>query len=405
MRRILRIPRASALVTATLLAATVRAAEPAPTQVAAADTAFALDLYRQLAPSPGNLFFSPYSLSRILAMAASGARGSTATEMGAALHLDLPADQMAAGYAGLTKAFQTAAGDDIDLLTADSLWVQNQYSLRPEYLQTVRIQFGADARPADFIHHADAARTAINAWVGTQTRGKIPELIGPGVLAPATRVVLCDAIYFKGKWDHQFKPRQTEAAPFHLSSKTEASVPMMHQTSPFRAARLDGIGLLELPYLGRRFSMVVLLPDAIDGLGGVERQLSTDQLHLWLAELDRSPDTRTSVYLPRFTARESFQLASQLARLGMHAAFDPRAADFSGMSDAGALYLSDVVHQAYVRVDEAGTEAAAASGVVMFAAAAFAQVPEFRVDHPFLFLIRDNATGTILFLGRIVDPR
>lgn len=386
-------------------AATARAADPTTDPVAAADTAFALDLFRQLAPAPGNLFFSPYSISRALAMTAAGAHGSTATEMAAALHLAMPADEMAAGYAGLTKSLVAAAGDDLDVVTADSLWVQDQFSLRPEFLHTVRTQFGAEAMPADFIHQAEAARAAINGWVDGKTSGKITALIAPGMLNAATRVVLCDAIYFKGKWDHQFKPRQTGSAPFHLSPTGTAVVSTMHQTSMFRTAHADGVGLLELPYLGRQFSMVIILPEVVDGLPAVEQRLTAEQLHHWLAQLDSSRDIELSVFLPRFTGRESFQLAAQLKKLGVRRAFDARQADFSAISDAGGLCLSDVVHQAFVKVDEEGTEAAAASGVVMLAASAIARVPVFRVDHPFLYLIRDHATGTILFLGRMVDPR
>lgn len=404
MHRHTRLSLPIRILATTLLSATARAADPATNAVAAADTAFALDLYHQLAAAPGNLFFSPYSLSRLLALAAAGARGPTATELDAALHLDRPADQLAAGYADLTKALQAAAGDDIDLVTADSLWVQNQYPLRPEYLQTVRIQFGADAMPADFVHNTDAARAAINSWVGTQTRGKIPELIGPGVLNAATRVVLCDAIYFKGKWEHQFKPQQTDAAPFRVAGNAIVSVPTMHQTSVFRSVHLAGVGLLELPYLGQRYSMVVILPDAVDGLAGVEQQLTAEQLHLWLAQLDPAGGVETAVYLPRFTARQNLQLAAQLQHLGLSKAFDPAAADFSGMTGNRDLFLSEVLHQAFVNVDEEGTEAAAASAAVMLGMS-MAKVPEFRVDHPFLFLIRDNATGTILFLGRVTDPR
>ena len=409
MRRHLRFSRFCLVPAAVLAAATGFAApapDPAVTQVAAANTAFAVDLYRQLAATPGNLFFSPYSLSRVLAMAAAGARGATATEMGAALHLNAPADQAAAGYAALTKTLQADAGGDLTLVTADSLWVQDQFPLLDAYRRVVQTQFGAEARPADFVHHAEDARTAINGWVSDQTRGKIPTLIAPGMLTADTRVVLCDAIYFLGTWDHQFEARQTQPEPFHLSPQSAADVSMMHQTSSFRSAHAGNVGLLELPYLGQRLSMVVILPDAIDGLPGLEQQLTEAQLRGWLAQLDSGTAVRTSVFVPRFTARDNLELASTLARLGMARAFDRKAADFSGMAQGGAFWLSAVVHQAFVKVDEEGTEAAAASAVIMLEAMAVQeQLPEFLVDHPFLFLIRDNATGTILFLGRIVDPR
>ena len=388
--------------------AAARAADPAADtgiiHVTAANTAFALDLYRELATAPGNVFFSPYSLSRVLTMAATGARGPTATELTTALHLGASVDQAAAGYASLTKALQDNAGDNVTLVTADSLWVQDQFPLLDSYLRTVRGQFGAAAMPADFVHNAEGARTAINGWVDEQTHGKITELIGPGMIDATTRVVLCDAIYFKGKWDRQFNPGQTKPAPFHLTPQSQVLVSMMHQMAAFRATHRDDVSLLELPYLGRRFSMAIILPDTVDGLAGVERRLTAGQLLVWLADLAAAPDTMLNVYLPRFTSRNSFRLESQLAQLGMRRAFDRAHADFSGMAEGRELYLSVVVHQAYVRVDEEGTEAAAASGAAM----KYFDVPraaEFRVDHPYLFLIRDNATGTILFLGRVTDPR
>jgi serine protease inhibitor len=407
MHRHPRPPGPACRLAAVLLAAagaTALAADAPLNPVAAANTAFALDLYWQLAAAPGNLFFSPYSISRALAMAAAGARGPTAAEMDAVLHLKSAPGQIAAGYGDLTKSLQTAAGGDIDLVSADSLWVQDQYPLRADYLRTVRSQFGAEARPADFVHRAAAARDAINAWVGSRTDGRIPELIGPGVLDASTRAVLCDAIYFKGKWDHPFKPRETGSALFHLTPTAEVAVPTMHQTSMFRVTHQDNVGLLELPYRGRHFSMVLFLPDTVDGLPGIEQKLTAEQLHVWLAELDFAGDAMVRVSLPKFTARERLPLTAPLTHLGMRAAFDPAAADFSGMATAGGLYLSAVVHQAYVKVDEEGTEAAAATGAAM-AMFGIPRSQEFNVDHPFLFLIRDNTTGTILFLGRIVDPR
>jgi serpin B len=404
--RLLSFRPGAALLAAALAAATPArgADDPAAGAVAAANTAFAFDLYRQLSSAPGNLVFSPYSVSDVLGMALVGARGQTAAEMAATLHLKLPPAEVAAGFANLAERFDAAGNDRVVLVTANSLWVQPQTPLDAEYLKVLRIQFRAEAVSVDFLHAAEAARTRINDWVADKTRGKITDLIGPGFLNDQTRMVLGNAIYFKGRWAHQFKAESTRAATFRISPHVAAMVPTMQQTADFHTVHLAGLSLLELPYEGSNLSMVILLPDAVDGLAEVERQAAAGDLRVWLAQLDFTRVTKIKVMLPRFTARETFRLAPPLSRMGMPAAFDRTAADFSGMTGTRDLFLSDVVHQAYVNVDEEGTEAAAATGAVM-AAFGIARVPEFRVDHPFVFLIRDNATGTLLFLGRVVDPR
>lgn len=385
-----------------LLAVAVSATPPSEV-VSAANTDFAVSLYHQLAHEPGNLFFSPYSISSALAMALEGARGETATQMAAALHLTLPREQLADGFARLDEALKEAAGDHDELVAANSVWTQPEFPFRPAYLTLLQSRFGAEARSADFMHDAAGARAAINRWVGARTRGRIPELVGPGSVGPATRMVLCNAVYFKGRWERKFNQAETKPAPFYLAPGAAVSVPMMHQTAPFRWVAQDDFDLLELPYAGR-LSMVILLPHARDGLPGVERQLTADHLRLWLATLDFSPRRDVQVYLPHFIALESYRLRSVLSSLGLRAAFDPAAADFSGMTADPGLCLSDVVHKAYVKVDEEGTEATAATGAIVMLASAMPRPVEFRVDHPFLFLIRDDLTNTILFLGRIADP-
>jgi serpin B len=372
--------------------------------VAAANTAFALDLYRQLSAEPGNLVFSPYSISDVLAMARVGARGQTATEMAAVLHLALPPAQVAAGFAGLAGRLDAAGNDGVALVTANSLWAQPQTGLTAEYVRMLQDQFRAEAVPVDFVRAAEAARTRINDWVDKKTRGKITELIGPGVLDAQTRMVLCNAIYFKGRWAGPFDPQQTRPAPFFLTPTQSVNVPTMQRTSKVRTIATDGLRLLALPYTGKTVSMVILLPDPGNDLANVGRSLTPEKLAAWLGQLDATRETEVDLSLPRFSTTASYDLGRRLAALGMPAAFNPGAADFSGMTGDHSLFLSNVIHKAIVEVNEEGTVAAAASGTVYFGLSVARALP-VAVDHPFLFLIRDNATGTLLFVGRIVDPR
>ena len=378
--------------------------QPAAGAVTAANTAFAVDLYRQLSPAPGNLIFSPYSISDVLAMAQVGARGRTATEMANVLHLNLPAARVAAGFAGLAGRLDAAGNDQVVLVTANSLWAQPQIPLDAEYLKILQTQFRAEAASADFSHAAEAARVKINAWVANKTRGKITELIGAGMLNDRTRMVLGNAVYFKGRWAGPFEARRTHPEPFFLAPARSGEVPTMHRTSKLRTVALDGLRLLTLPYFGETTSMVIVLPEARDGLAGIERDLTPQKIAFWLERLDAAGKTEVALALPRFKATGSLDLGRQLKALGMPAAFDSTAADFSGMTGDRSLFLSNVIHKAVVEVNEDGTVAAAASGTV-YLAASMAQALPVAVDHPFLFLIRDNATGAVLFLGRIIDPR
>ncbi len=399
--------RPAPAILAALLLPLVLAAEPATSAPTVTDgnSEFAADLYRQLAAGSGNLFFSPYSISTALAMALDGARGQTAAGMADALQLaTLSRGQIAAGFADLQSQLGDANGNGIRLVPANSLWIQSGFPFDHAYLDSLRRNFGAEANPVDFIDHSAAAQSAINRWVKSATRGKIAELVGPGTLDAATRMVLCNAVYFKGRWERPFPKGATESRPFHLGTGSTIMVPTMRQTAWYRRSSQANCDLLELPYAGRRLSMVIILPHGLDGLPAVERELSGDNLRRWLAGLDSSRAAGLEVSLPRFTATESYNLRTALTHMGMAAAFEPAAADFSGMTARRGLFLSAVLHRAYVKVDEEGTEAAAVTGGVMTVAAVL-RVPEFRVDHPFIFLIRDGATGTILFLGRIVDPR
>jgi serine protease inhibitor len=376
------------------------------------NTAFALDLYQKLKDQPGNLFFSPYSVSTALAMTYAGARGQTESEMAKVLHFKPAQANLPAAFGALgARMNQIQRWNRITLTTANSLWYQKDYRFTDAFLNLVRKYYGAEAHPVDFRHSPQVAGSEINQWVERETKGKIKDVIEPGQFTHLTCLVLCDAIYFKGKWLNQFKVSDTKPAPFHVTTNDTITVPMMSQEAHFKAARSDdySVELLELPYSGTDLSMIILLPqvdfrmsdETQPGLPGLEQKLTDANLRAWLVKLDQTGPRKTSVWLPRFTSTQSFDLAKELKSLGMPLAFSD-SADFSGMDGRPAnLFISDVIHKAFVEVNEAGTEAAAATWVHVATRSASGR---FIVDHPFIFLIRENGSGSILFLGRIVDP-
>ena len=371
--------------------------------LAGGNTAFALDLYARLKSADGNLFFSPYSISTCLATTYAGAQGDTAAQMAQTLHFDTNQNQLAASFGELQKQLndeQEKTG--IELSTANGLWGQKDHPFLPAFLAIAEQSYGAHLKQIDFHIHADAARTEINDWVDHKTKGEITGLIQPGVLGPATRLVLVNAIYFKGSWERKFDKLSTTQAPFTVAPKQKPEVPLMNLTADFKYAEVEGLQLLELPYAGGDLSMVVLLPGDIDGLKGVEYLLNAQTLDRWLAQ---ASEQKVAVFLPKFKLAAQFSLATPLAEMGMTDAFSPNA-NFSGMDGERDLCISAVVHKAFVDVDEEGTEAAAATGAVMKSMAVMLPrlTPTFRADHPFVFLIRDNHSGSILFLGRLRKP-
>lgn len=380
-------------------------AKPTPQEVAVVkgNTAFALNLYGQLREEPGNLFLSPYSISSALAMTYAGARGRTAEQMAASLRFMLPNEQLHPTFGGLTKGLNEAGKTgDFELAVANALWGQKGEKWLPAFLALNREHYGAGLNEVDFIRATEEARLTINAWVEKETREKIKDLLKPGVLTRDTRLVLTNAIYFKGLWLAQFKKEATKDAPFHVTSDKTTTVPMMNQTGSFKYLRGDGFKALELPYHGDRLSMVVFLPEEVDGLADFEKTLTAENLAKWLPRLRKTPNV--VVGLPKFTVTAEFSLSKVLKTLGMTDAFTDGVADFSGMDGTKNLFISAVIHKAFVDVNEEGTEAAAATAVVV-GVTSVVEPPVFRADHPFLFLIRDTVSGSILFLGRVVNPR
>lgn len=376
----------------------------------AGNTAFALDLYQKLKSRPGNLFFSPYSISASLAMTYAGARGGTATQMAKALHFNLGQTNLPAAFGELGERMnRIQRWNRITLKIANSLWCQQDYSFATPFLNLVHKFYHAEARPVDFIHSPQAAAREINGWVERQTSGKIKGAVEPGQFAASTRLVLCDAIYFKGKWQHQFKVSKTKPAPFQITTNKSVTVLMMHQEADFKMAFSDdySVELLELPYSGTDLSMIILLPVEYPrsdiktpSLSDLGQKLTANNLRTWLAKLDQASPHETWVALPRFTIAQRFDLVKVLKSLGMISAFGD-SANFSGMDGTTNLFISDVIHKSFVKVNESGTEAAV---VNLELAKTKSQPGSFIVDHPFIFLIRDNGSSSILFIGRIVDP-
>ncbi len=369
--------------------------------LAGKNTRFALDLYDRLRAREGNLFCSPYSISTALAMTYAGARDETATEMAETLHFTLPQDELHATFAALAEQLTPADSDEtahVELAIANRLWGGGGERFLDSFLDTTRKYYGGGFETVDFGAPVDAAKT-INTWVEEQTRERIKDLVKPDDVAGAS-IVLTNAIYFKGDWAVQFDPEETRDAAFHISSKKSTTVPMMQQEDKFRLYESDELQVLEMPYEGERLSMVVLLPRDRAGLPALEESLTAQDLNRWI---DRLALRKVEVFLPKFTMTIRFELAKTLAEMGMPRAFTPRA-DFSGMDGTGGIFLSKVIHQAFVEVNEEGTEAAAATAVIGIRSAAPSPTPVFRADHPFMFLIRDRETGSILFLGRVTDP-
>ena len=371
--------------------------------LAEGNTGFALELYHKIRVADGNLFLSQYSISAALAMTYAGARGETASQMAKVLDLALPQDELNPAFSdlqGQLSALQEKG--DIQLSVANSLWPQAGYPLLSSYVSLVKRYYGVTVTPLDYRSDKETARRRINAWVEEQTRNRIKDLIQPGMLDPSTRLVLANAIYFKGNWSTAFKREATKDIPFYRLAGEPVQVPTMVQREQFGYEDHGDLQVLELPYAGNGLSMLVLLPKKMDGLPDLEKRLTPENLKKWTNGLARRD---VEVFLPRFRMTSRFDLGRTLSSMGMVDAFDRGKADFSGMDGKpGWLYIGVVVHKAFVDVNEEGTEAAAATGVGVKMAALPVRTPVFRADHAFFFLIRHNPTGSILFVGRVLAP-
>lgn len=378
-------------------------------QFVADNTAFALALYRQLRPAERNLVFSPYSISTALAMTYAGARGETEQQMARTLHFSLPQAQLHPAFNALDLSLSATAKDakgqplsDFQLTIANALWGQQGYQFQPQFLDLLAQNYGAGMNLVDYTKQTEAARKAINTWVSDKTQGKIVDLLQPGLLDRDSRLVLTNAIYFKNKWRAPFEKHNSKPDSFTLLDGTRAKVQMMSQQGRFNYFQGAGFQALELPYRAGDCAMLILLPES-GRFADFEKSLTAAQLNAITRQLT---DASVAVDLPKYKFEAPIDLTETLQQLGMTTAFSS-SADFSGMTGSRELYISAVIHKAMVAVDEEGTEAAAATAVVMRALMAPATGPRpisFRADRPFFFLIRDTKTGALLFLGRVLNP-
>ncbi len=359
-----------------------------------ASNLFAFDLYARYSSGEDNVFYSPYSISTALSMTYEGARGRTAEEMQTVFHWS---EDAAVRRPGAARVFNILNGKDrpYALHTANALWMQEGYPLKEDFVTVVEDCYGGESNMIDFGDAVKAADT-INGWVEERTNEKIKDLLSPGMLVDA-RLVLTNAIYFKGDWAAMFDPKLTRPSEFHVTPGETVTVETMNmRDESFRYLDTGDAQILELPYEGEDLSMVIILPRTND-IHGFEEGFTLGDYEGWLSQLE---PTRLEVHLPRFKFETKYDMGGDLAEMGMPTAFTA-SADFSGMSDGG-LFIGHVVHQAFVEVNEEGTEAAAATGVVVVESAPMLDV--FNADHPFVFTIRDRGTGLMLFMGRVMDP-
>jgi serpin B len=354
---------------------------------------FAVHLYHQLSPTPGNLFYSPYSVSSAMGMTYAGARESTAKEIRDVMRFRFDQTQLNGAFKSLNKDIIALSGKGGQKLNIANGLCLTGGDVSKQYKTILKEDYGAEIFAGDL--------EKINGWVKQQTQGKIDKILEH--LDTNSVCVILNAIYFKGIWESQFSKIHTSDAPFAVSSTKKVSAPLMYQKNEFKLLNEKGFQALSIPYKGKSLSMVVFLPDTIDGMDALEKQLTLENLAGWLEKLDQQPMQKVDLFLPRFKFESSYDLVSPFQKMGMKEAFGA-GADFIGMGwKKGDLWISQIKHKAVVEVNEEGTEAAAATAVEM-ATKAMRYEPVFRADHPFLFLIRENLKGTILFMGRMADP-
>lgn len=375
---------------------------------AASSNAFGLDLYQKLRTKKGNLAVSPASLSIALAMTYGGASGDTAAEMKKVLHLEGSTEEVMNGSGKLASELQSDTRR-VKFRIANKLFGEKTYAFEKPFMDATEKAYGAKLEAVNFKTGADGARGTINAWVEQQTDKRIQDLIPSGGLSGSTRLVLTNAVYFLGDWAHAFDKADTKDGKFLTTKSASSTVPMMHQIESFKLVSKEGVRVLELPYQGGAMSLLIVLPNEVEGLEAVEKKLDVAALSGWLKDMKTE---RVDVTLPKFEINpaESLTIGEVLQGMGMKAAFS-RKADFTKIANPAEkddqLMISQVFHKAFVKLDEKGTEAAAASAVEMTAKGAApppAKAVEFKADHPFLFMLRDNTSELVVFMGRVSNP-
>jgi serpin B len=368
----------------------------------AGNNAFAVDLYRQIRSASANLVFSPFSISDCLAMNYAGARGNTEKQMAQVLHFGTNQVHSAFGEIGRRlREAQNRSG--IELSMANGMWLQKGPQLLPAFMDIVHREYDAEVRQFDFVKEAQLARADISVWVNQKTKGRLQASLLPSMVNSTTEMVLVNAIFFKGTWKTKFNPRSTQVSDFHLGAGRKVQCPTMACQGKFPYYEQYTLALsckiLELPYAGREFSFFAILPAEVEGLAALERSLTDASLASLMASVQES---EVLVSLPKFTLETGLTLENTLPAMGMSAAFGVDA-DFSGIDGTKSLFISFIQHQAYVEINEEGTTAAAVTGSFLTRGKA-EPVTYFTANHPFLFAIRDNLTGSILFMGRVTDP-
>ncbi len=375
--------------------------------------ALALKAYAELRDKPGNLVLSPYGVSLTLSMLLSGADGQTRDELLAVLGATAKQEPQLHNSQGELRRWLTgesAGGEQLEIAAA--IFIQRDTDVLKNFLTSLETNYDSQANVVDFANQPATARKVINDWAAEKTHGMIDTVISPADISPQTSLVMASAVYFKGAWEHAFERSRTDRQPFYVTADKTIECDLMQQSEGFGYAHLDGIRVLVMPYRGYELSMAVILPDDKAGLSDVEERLDHETLSDWLAAADRRL-IRVPVWLPKFRFESGHDLEPPLAKLGVTTAFDPAQADLSRIdglrptsTGAGRLYVDKIWQQALIEVNEEGTEAAAVTGVKSAKSAELVQEdpPQFRADHPFLFVIRENQTGLILFVGRVLDP-
>jgi serpin B len=375
--------------------------------------AFAIDMYAKLADDPKakgkNVFFSPFSIHTALGMTYAGARGETATRMRGALRFGVPDrnlhDETGALVEGLNEAGREGA---FRLSVANALWARKGEKLLDSFLALNEKSYKAGLERLDFRGDPEGSRKTINTWVEKKTEDKIKDLLPKGIINRETSLILTNAVYFKADWLRPFGKETTHDRPFKPGGGQEIKVPIMYQRASFGYLESGDMQVLEMPYKGERMSMVVFLPRADDGLPALEKTLDADTL---ATNMEKLRVMEVEAYLPRFRFESAFKLKDHLSALGMAVAFQARVADFSGINGVpppvdGCMYIQEALHKAFVAVDEKGTEAAAATAVIMGTTESIPPpAPQFVADHAFLFLVRDKTSGAIVFMGRVLNPK
>jgi len=368
------------------------------------NSAFAFDIFAQLRNEEGNLFFSPYSISSALAMTYGGASGDTASQMEKTMRFTRGQDGTHKAFGDLeARLGKVQEGGAVELVVANSIWPQSGHPFLPGYISLLGKNYGVEITPLDYARAPEPSRKRINGWVEEKTKEKISDLIPQGSIDPLTRLVLVNAIYFKGNWEDQFDPDDTIEAPFFVTPEKSVKASLMTRTGDYSYSDLGDLQMIEMPYAGRDLSMLVLLPAAGTPLSSLEDRMTLENFQMWKKCLS---EHKVSLFLPRFRITwGSFSLVKALQSLGMTDAFSDTKADFSGMDGRPDwLYITDVLHKAFVDVNEEGTEAAAATAVIVGLKSMPAPIPVFRADRPFIFIIQEKSTGSILFMGRVSEP-